>query len=241
MSHKQLRPWQPISNRGFVAVAVVVKPILRLLTRRRWSGMEHLPRTGGVIIAVNHLSVLDPFLVAHLLYDAGRIPRFMGKAELFSWPVVGQVMRVAGQIPVHRNSPDAALSLRDAVRALDAGECVVIYPEGTVTRDPDHWPMVARTGVARLAQLSGAPVIPVAQWGGHRILGRDRRLRLWVNRSRHTICLLVGPAVDLDTGADEGHSMQQLYLATDRVMAAITGQLEQLRGEDAPTAPVRSA
>ncbi len=215
-------------------MAAVLRPILRLATRHQWSGLANLPATGGIIIAVNHVSYIDPLLVGHLLYDAGRIPRFMGKAELFSWPVVGRVMTVAGQIPVHRNTPDAALSLRDAVRALDAGECVVIYPEGTVTLDPELWPMAARTGVVRLALLSGAPVIPVAQWGAHRILGRDRRPRLLLGRSRHTISVLVGPPVDLGIGGDEGNSMEALRGATSRVMAAITTQLAQLRGEQPP-------
>ena len=237
MSSKQLQPWRPRSSAGLVAVATVLRPILAVATRRRWSGLQHIPPTGGVIIAVNHLSYVDPLLVGHLLYDAGRIPRFMGKAELFTWPVVGPVMRVAGQIPVHRNGPDAASALDDAVRALAAGECVVIYPEGTVTRDPDGWPMAARTGVARLARVSGAPVIPVAQWGAHRILGRGRHLHLLSGRSRHTISVLVGPAVDLDTGADEGDPMDVLTAATGRVMAAITGQLAELRGEPAPTVP----
>jgi 1-acyl-sn-glycerol-3-phosphate acyltransferase len=234
-NRRQQRPWQVPSPRAFIAVAWVVRPILRLFTIRRWSGLENIPATGGVIVAVNHLSVVDPLLVADLLYDCGRIPRFMSKSEIFSWPVAGRIMTVTGQIPVNRSSPDAALALRDAVRALQAGECVVIYPEGTLTKAADYWPMAARTGVAKLALLSGAPVVPVAQWGAHRILGRDHRPRLLAGRSRHTISLLVGPAVDLDLGA-EGNSMQALSAASARVMAAITGQLEELRGEQAPPA-----
>lgn len=241
MSSKQLQPWRPRSRLGFLAVATLLRPLLALAARRRWSGLENLPTDGGVIVAVNHISYVDPLLIGHVLYKAGRIPRFMGKSELFSWPVVGPIMRLTGQIPVDRRSPDAALALQDAVRALNAGECVVIYPEGTVTLDPDSWPMAARTGVARLAALSGAPVIPVAQWGANRILGRDRRLHLLDGRSRHTISVLVGPAVDLDSGGDEGNSMEALHAATDRVMAAITAQLVELRGEPAPTASTAEA
>ncbi len=192
-----------------------------------------------MIIAVNHISVIDPFLVAHLLVDNGRRPRFMAKSELFEAPVVGPIMRATGQIPVNRDTPDAGMSLTEAVRALKAGECIVIYPEGTVTRAAGMWPMQARTGVARLAAMSGAPVLPVAQWGAHRILGRARRLRLVQGWSRHRISILVGPAVDLAT--DEGDSMQSLRDATDRVMSAITHQLEQVRGEACPTRPKGTA
>lgn len=234
------REWQVPSAWPVRLVAAVLRPLLILLTVRRWQGTENIPRAGGVIIVSNHISVVDPLTLAHLLYDNGRIPRFMGKAELFSWPVVGAVMRGAGQIPVDRHGPDAALAMRDAVRALSAGECVVIYPEGTVTKAEDYWPMSARTGAARLALLTGAPVVPVAQWGPHRILGRDRRPRLLDRRSRHTISILVGPAVDLGIGDNEGVSMQALHEATGRVMGAVTAQLETLRGEPAP-APIDPA
>jgi 1-acyl-sn-glycerol-3-phosphate acyltransferase len=100
-----------------------------------------------------------------------------------------------------------------------------------VTREPDYWPMAARTGVARLAWLSGAPVVPVAQWGAQHILGRDRRPRLL---PRRTISLLVGPPLELGTGGGEGKSMEALQEATARVMTAITAQLAELRGEPAP-------
>jgi 1-acyl-sn-glycerol-3-phosphate acyltransferase len=231
MSSRKALAWRPRSRWAFVVVATLVRPLLVALTRRRWRGTSHIPRTSGVIVAVNHISYVDPLVVGHLLYNAGRVPLFMGKLEMFGWPVVGSVMRLTGQIPVNRNSPDASLSLRDAVAALDAGECVVIYPEGTVTRDPDYWPMAGRTGVARLVLLSGAPVIPVAQWGAQRILGRDRRPRLL---PRRTISILVGPPVDLGVGGEEGNSMEALHAATRQVMAALTSQLAELRGEPAP-------
>lgn len=231
MSSRKVQAWRPRSRWVFVVVATLVRPLLVALTRRRWRGTSHIPRTGGVIVAVNHISYVDPLVVGHLLYNAGRVPLYMGKLEMFGWPVVGSVMRLTGQIPVNRNSPDASLSLRHAVAALEAGECVVIYPEGTVTRDPDYWPMAGRTGVARLALLSGAPVIPVAQWGAQRILGRDRRPRLL---PRRTISILVGPPVDLGVGGEEGNSMEALHAATRQVMAALTRQLAELRGEPAP-------
>ena len=158
-------------------------PALPLLTKRRWHGQRAIPPTGGVIIAANHLSWVDPFTLGHFVYKAGRIPRFMAKESLFRLPVVGWICAGRDQIPVHRGERDGAAALSDAVEALRDGEAVLIYPEGTITKDPDWWPMQAKTGVARLALMSGAPIVPVAQWGPQEILGRSRRLHLFPRRT----------------------------------------------------------
>ena len=147
-------------------LSVVVVSLTTGLFKRDWRHIERIPKDGPAIIAVNHVSYADPFVVARLVWDAGRIPRFLGKAPLFEVPVVGTILSAAGQIPVRRATRAAADSLDDAVAALRAGEIVVIYPEGTVTRDPDFWPIVGKTGVARLALLAPqVPLIPVGQWG----------------------------------------------------------------------------
>ena len=214
---------------------LIVKPVLVLVTRRDWRGAEHIPRQGGVILAVNHISHLDPLVLAeYLLYAGGRLPRFMAKSTLFKGNgLVGRVMRGAKQIPVHRHTADASLALRDAVTALHAGECVVIYPEGTVSRDPGKWPMAPRTGVARLALLSGAPVVPVAQWGAQAMLDSYRTKGLHL-LPPHTIQMLAGPPVDLSGFAGAELTAEVLHEAAARVMAAVTRQLEELRGETAP-------
>ena len=122
-----------------------------MATKPTWRGLENIPREGGVIIVANHVTILDPVTLAHAIYDGvRRTPSFLAKSELFKVPVLGALLRKAGQIPVYRRTRDAVNSLRDAEAALVAGECVVIYPEGTCTRDPNGWPMVAKTGVARL-------------------------------------------------------------------------------------------
>jgi 1-acyl-sn-glycerol-3-phosphate acyltransferase len=228
-------------------VVALVKPLSTLLTRRDWRGRDHVPRSGAVILAVNHVSYVDPPLLAHFVYGCGRIPRYLAKIEIFRVPVVGRIFRGAGQIPVLRHTPDAAQALSAAVEALEGGECLVIYPEGTITKDPQMWPMRARTGVARLALMTGAPVIPVAQWGAQDILGRDGKVRLL---PRRRIRMMAGPPVDLsrwqgaasdgqnDTdnadNADNADDADTLRAVTDTIMARIAAQLAEFRGEPPP-------
>jgi len=213
----------------------LLKPLTWAFLRPDWRGQKHVPATGGVILASNHISHADPVALADfVVYGTGRIARFMAKSSLFKGRgLVGSVMRGAAQIPVHRHASDASLALRDAVTALHAGECVVIYPEGTVSRDPAKWPMVARTGVARLALLSGAPVVPVAQWGVQEVLDsyRSRGLHLL---PPHRVSVLAGRPVDLSSWAGRDLTAEVLRGATDAVMADVTALLERLRGESAP-------
>lgn len=214
---------------------VLLKPPLLLLTRRRWSGMDNIPSSGGVIVASNHISHVDPLCLADaIMFSTKRMPRYLAKASLFKGNgLVGRTMRGARQIPVHRHTADASLALRDAVQALDNGELITIYPEGTVSRDPGKWPMAARTGVARLALLSGAPVIPVAQWGAQAILDSYRTPGLHL-LPRHTIDVVAGPPVDLSRWQGQELTGEVLKEATDAIMSALRTLLEEIRGEQAP-------
>jgi len=213
-------------------VVVVAKPLLRVFTKREWRGIDNVPAEGGVIIAANHVSELDPFAVGEFLLDHGRPPRFLAKSELFRKAPLKWVLVGAQQIPVSRNSVDASLALEPAVEALRRGECVLIYPEGSATRDPQLWPMKARTGVARLALLSGPPVIPVAQWGPEQVLPyKARRPRLL---PRHTFQVVAGPPVDLSPFVGKPLTAELLRAATDTIMWRVTKQLAQVRGETAP-------
>jgi 1-acyl-sn-glycerol-3-phosphate acyltransferase len=228
----------PLRQLGFWYgfAACILKPLTWAFMKKDWRGLEHVPREGGVILAVNHISHADPIAIAdYIVYGTGRIARFLAKSTLFKRPpLVSHVMRGAGQIPVHRHTADASLALRDAVAALQRGECVAIYPEGTVSRDPDKWPMLAKTGVARLALLSGVPVVPVAQWGAEKILDSYRTKGLHL-LPRHTMQIVAGPPVDLSAYAGKELTAEVLRGATDDIMKAVAGLLSELRGEPAPS------
>jgi 1-acyl-sn-glycerol-3-phosphate acyltransferase len=214
-------------------VAHTLRPILMATTRRVWGGTQHLPGVGvGVVVAPNHISYTDPLTLAHFLWDNGRAPRYLAKESLFRVPVLGKIIVACGQIPVYRASRDATRAYRDAVAAVRAGECVGIYPEGTITKDPDLWPMNGKTGAARVALETGCPVIPIAQWGPQEILAPySKRLRLLPPK---TVRVLAGPPVDLADLRAQPVTPEVLRTASDRIVEAITAQLAQLRGELPP-------
>jgi len=220
--------------RWFRVCAALAKPFLWSLTRPRWRGLENIPREGGVIVVANHVTILDPVTLAHSIYDGvRRSPSFLAKSELFKVPVVGVLLRKSGQIPVYRRTRDAANSLRDAEAAVADGECVIIYPEGTCTRDPEGWPMLPKTGVARLALAADVPVIPVAHWGTQKILryGSKRpRLRL-----RQRVDVLAGEAVDLSRYAGLEPTNDVLREVTHLLMTRVAELLGDIRGETPPT------
>jgi 1-acyl-sn-glycerol-3-phosphate acyltransferase len=214
---------------------VVLPTLIRSLIKRDWRGQEHFPRQGGMVVAANHLSYADWPAMSIFVYEARRYPVFLIKASAFDVKVVGPFLRVLGQLPVRRGEADAALVLKQSERALAAGECVVIYPEGTATRDPAGWPMVARTGVARLALATGVPVIPVAQWGAQEVLPYGSTKPQLVPRK--LVRMLAGPAVDLTAFEGKPLTRDVLRGATNAIMADITALLGELRGEQPPAVP----
>jgi 1-acyl-sn-glycerol-3-phosphate acyltransferase len=222
------RAWRMLS-------VILLRPLLSLLIRNKWQGQKNIPRTGGVILAPNHLSYADWGTDALFFQANGRYPVFLIKASAFEVKVIGHFLHEAGQLPVHRGRADAALVLKDAERALASGAAVIIYPEATATRDPKLWPMVAKTGVARLALATGAPVIPVARWGTQDILPYgSKKVRLF---PRKTVRTVAGPPVDLSRWAGQQNSAKALHAATAAIMAEITALVGQLRGEEPPAVP----
>jgi 1-acyl-sn-glycerol-3-phosphate acyltransferase len=203
--------------------------------RRDWHGHEHIPREGGVIVAVNHLSYADWAATALFVYESGRYPAFLIKSSMFDVKGLGAFLRACGQFPVRRGEADAALVLRDAERGLARGECLVFYPEGTATRDPELWPMVARTGAARLALATGVPVVPLAVWGAHVILPYGSKRPHLV--PRHMVRMLAGPPVDLSAYQGQPLTRDVLRDATAAIMSDITGLLAQVRGGTPPAQP----
>lgn len=229
MSRRRIGFWYRLA-------AVIAKPPLIVFFKRDWHGMEHIPADGGFITALNHNSYLDPLSYGHFQYNTGRVPRFLAKAALFKPFFVGTMLRGTGQIPVYRESTDAANAFRAAVDAINSGECVVFYPEGTLTRDPGLWPMVGKTGIARVALLTKAPVIPVAQWGAHEVVppyAKEKKVRLL---PRKTLRVLAGPPVDLTEFYGQEPTPEVLRQITETIMLRVTEQLAELRGEPAPAA-----
>ena len=214
---------------------MVLQPPLRAAIKHVWLGREHFPTDGGVILAANHLSYADWPAVGLFSYHSGRFPVFLIKSSIFKVRGVGTFLRKIGELPVERGSTGAASVLKDAERAIRDGACVVIYPEGTASRDPGLWPMRAKTGVARLALTTGAPVIPVAIWGAQDVLPYgDKRPRLL---PRKTVRMIAGPPVDLSAYAGEPMNAATLRAATATIMAEITALLAGLRGEQPPAEP----
>jgi 1-acyl-sn-glycerol-3-phosphate acyltransferase len=185
----------------------------------RWTfeGAHRIPTYGPVILASNHTSYLDPLVMAFLADRRHRRLRFLAKAELFDKRGLGWALRRIRQIPVQRNTADAAASLDAAVKALEAGECVAVFPEGTISLDLE--PMAGKTGAARLAALTGVPVTPVGLWGAHRILFKGRKPR-WQRGVAETV--VVGAPVRVASHDD-------VYDATDRVMEAIVRNVARAR------------
>ena len=214
-----------------------VRVIAPLLTTRHWRRQDVIPAEGGVLVVANHISNYDVLVLGEFLIWSGRWPRFLGKSEIFKTPVLGWVARQCGQIPVLRNTSDAKNSLVHARKALEDGQMVAMYPEGTITKDPDGWPMSARRGAAQLALSTGVPVIPVGQMGAEEVLGGPTITwsKLFSLR-RRPVHVLGGDPVDLDRfrNAGEEPSNETLDQATLAIMDAVLSLVEELRQSKAP-------
>lgn len=218
---------------GFwVGLAAVTFYPLSWLARQVYRSAERIPSTGGVLLVLNHVSHLDPVTDAVFVHRQKRVPRFMAKHSLLTVPVLGRVLVGSGGIPVYRGQSNAGDALRDAHQALRDGKVVVIYPEGTITRDPDGWLKNSYTGVARLALQNDVPVIPVARWGTNFILdGYQRKFRPF---PRKTVTYNVGEPIDLSAYRAVPQSPTVLREVTDLIMAEVTELLADIRGERPP-------
>jgi len=215
-------------------VAGIIAPFVRLMFKVEVQGMEKLPKSGAYILAPNHATNVDALAVAYFIYiKTKRAPHFLTKEKLFRIPLFGPILLAAGQIPVFRTGGQRNDdSLRVAHAYLKAGHSVCVFPEGTLTRDPDSWPMRGKTGAVRLALDSGVPVYPVGQWGSEKVMARySRKFRpgFWKK-----VSFLVGDEIDLERFRKPNPTPAEVLEATEVVMASITKLVEQLRGEKAP-------
>jgi 1-acyl-sn-glycerol-3-phosphate acyltransferase len=223
---QQKRGW------AWSTVVAIVKPTLLLAAMHDWIDGKKIPAAGGCVVAVNHISHLDPMTLGFFLYEHGRLVRYLAKDALFETPVIKYVVRDARQIPVSRLTTDAAKAFEAACDAVRDGACVGVYPEGTITKDPDGWPMRGKTGAARIALETGCPVIPIGQWGAQEILpAYSLRFRAV---PRRTARYKVGDPVDLRELAGKPITNEVLHEATERIMSAITDLVADLRDETPP-------
>jgi 1-acyl-sn-glycerol-3-phosphate acyltransferase len=232
------RPWG--YSKFWRALSVIVlRPLLLLLINNKHAGRSNIPKKGGVILAPNHLSYVDWGTDALFCNMSGRYPVFMIKGSMFRVKGIGPFLDKAGQLPVNRGAADAALVLKIAEEALAQGAAVIIYPEATATRDPDLWPMVSKTGVARLALTSGAPVIPIAHWGTQDILpyGSKKVFSGLFLPPRKTVRTVAGQPVDLSAWEGKHTSARALREATGAIMGEVAKLVGDLRGEIPPAVP----
>lgn len=220
----------------FWFLAALILPLWSCIVRYRFTRDSKLPATGPFILSPNHYSEIDPVVMGAAVWHLGRLPRFMAKASIFKVPVVGAILRASGQIPVEREGASRQSSQENPMGAANAlierQSSVIVYPEGSLTRDPNLWPMRGKTGAVRLALESGIPLIPAAHWGTQELMPRyGKRIHPF---PRKTIHVAVGKPLDLS--AFEGRAIDQKVVneATSMLMTEIARLLGELRGEQPP-------
>jgi 1-acyl-sn-glycerol-3-phosphate acyltransferase len=215
----------------FRTFAGLLIPFMELVGSYRVHGAENLPDRGPVVVAPNHYSDIEPVVIGYALYKLKRMPRFLAKDSLFRVPVLGWMLTKAGQVPVQRAGKSGATTLTAARSIAAAGHAVVIYPEGTLTRDPDLWPMRGKLGAVRTALDAGVPLIPAVSWGAQRILPRYGRISLF---PRKRVDIVFGPPLDLSAFAGRSGDPKALGEATLLLMNTLAAMLGELRNETPP-------
>lgn len=218
----------------FWPLGAIVVPTMALLMKIEIEDGDKLPRDGAFVLAPNHYSEFDPLAVAVAVWKLGRAPRFMAKESLFRVPVLGWVLHKTGMIPVSRDSSKASAqrTLQASETLVEHGRGVIVYPEGSLTREPDLWPMRGKSGAVRLALDGDIPLIPVAHWGVQAIMPRYGKLKLWP--PRRLVRFAFGDPIDLAAYRGRQNQPAALVEATDVLMGSIAELLSRLRNEPAP-------
>jgi 1-acyl-sn-glycerol-3-phosphate acyltransferase len=214
----------------YLLAKAIIKPTVGPWLRWNIEGLENIPKKGGALLAVNHISYLDPLVAAYIVDKAKRRPRFLAKSDLFDDKRIAWILRGAGQIPVRRGTAEAPMALDQAVEAVRKGELVVIFPEGTITTDPDLLPMAAKTGISRLALMTGAPVIPMALWGTANIWPKGFRKHWWP--PGQDVLVRIGKPMEIQGDLDDPKDW-------DRVGQSVMDQIAALLAGVRPAVPDR--
>lgn len=214
-------------------IAFLVLPIFGAMVKLRIKPGSALPAQGPFILSPNHYSEIDPIVMGVVVWKLRRTPRFLAKASLFKVPGLAWLLRFTGQIPVEREA-GARLGepLKAATLLAERGQGVIVYPEGTLTKDPDLWPMVGKSGAIRMALEQGIPLYPAAHWGTQNLMGRyAKTIRVF---PRTTIDAVIGGPLDLSRFQGKPLTREILSEATEMLMDEISHLVGELRNEKPP-------
>lgn len=210
---------------------IVILPLFNAFVTLRIRPGSTLPQDGPFIVAPNHYSEIDPVVMGVAVWKLGRTPRFLAKASLFRIPVLGFYLRKTGQIPVEREVRGNS-AIDAAHQLMDAGQGVIVYPEGTLTREPELWPMRGKSGAIRIALEAGIPLYPAAHWGTQNLMARyGKKISV---RPRPVIDVVIGEPMDLSKYEGKPVSRELADEATNELMQEIQKLVSTLRGEPAP-------
>lgn len=203
-------------------------------------GIENVPEDGPFILANTHITQLDVLIPMGCMHNLGRYPRFMAKAEICQWPMIGKWLRALAMQPVQRRSGKALEIEKASINSLVSGQPLSIWPEGTLTRDPDKWPMSFKLGMSVIALTASKklghaiPLIVAVTWGAASI-------RNFCPIPRKNVVLAITPPIqysDLLEGDWEKPPVERALELNYRVHEAMDEVESEIRGEPLPAAGI---
>ena len=219
----------------YTSVVALAKLVFRGLgVRFDISGADNVPRTGGAVMAVNHIGYLDFTFAGLAAQPAGRLVRFMAKKQVFDHRVSGPLMRGMKHIPVDRTGA-AADSYRAAVTALRAGEIVGVFPEATISESYDLKEF--KNGAARMAREAGVPMVPMVIWGSQRVWTKGHPKRL--GRTCVPIRIVVGDPIHVAPGESIDEATTRIHEVMAQLLHDLQEGYEPMTGEDLKYLPAR--